>query len=114
VYERDFSRLCPECKLEKQPRSKHCKVCNHCVERFDHHCEWLGICIGKGNYPTYLVFISSVFLSLMITFYICIRELAFELGPDQYSFVFGSASFLPDFFYKQSVSLVLIGLLLIA
>jgi hypothetical protein len=44
----------------------------------------------------------------------CIVELVFELGPDQYSELIGNAYFLPDFFYRQSVALVIIGGMLIA
>lgn len=29
--------LCPECKIIRTPRSRHCNMCNRCVERYDHH-----------------------------------------------------------------------------
>ncbi|PFH31094.1 DHHC zinc finger domain-containing protein [Besnoitia besnoiti] len=45
----DPDRLCRSCWVYRALRTKHCFVCDRCVEGFDHHCLWSYNCVGALN-----------------------------------------------------------------
>lgn len=49
-------RWCDICKAYQPPDGAHCPDCNVCIAGYDHHCVWMGTCIGKNNFREFLRF----------------------------------------------------------
>ena len=70
-----LEEYCPNCLIKMNYRTKHCIICEKCVDEFDHHCFWVGNCIGKNNYLLFFIFLvfvifNTVFNFLITTYYV--------------------------------------------
>jgi hypothetical protein len=45
------------------------------VEEFDHHCPWLGNCIGKLNYSRFYLLLNSLMANILINIYLLLAAI---------------------------------------
>lgn len=51
--------FCRRCNMKQNNRTSHCVDCDVCILEYDHHCPWIGKCVGKGNYFEFMSFLFS-------------------------------------------------------
>jgi len=64
-------RWCSKCQLEQTKGTAHCDICRCCIRGHDHHCPWMGKCIGQRTsccFYAYLVAVMGCILSWTIAF----------------------------------------------
>ncbi|KAF7289334.1 Palmitoyltransferase [Mycena indigotica] len=62
--------FCVQCMARKPLRSKHCRICERCVGRHDHHCPWVWNCVGANNHRQFVIFVSTLVLGVILFDYL--------------------------------------------
>ena len=100
----EIENYCPYCLVKKTYRSLHCLICQKCVDEFDHHCFWVGNCVGKNNYTLFFIFLVYIllntFFNISLNIYFLVKEL--KDGTDENT---GFPHYLDEdaFIYKKGV-----------
>lgn len=59
-------KYCETCNIFRPKNSCHCNDCNNCVSKFDHHCVWMGTCVGARNYTHFMWLVISCILAAIL------------------------------------------------
>ncbi|NXY83303.1 ZDH12 palmitoyltransferase, partial [Alcedo cyanopectus] len=103
-------RRCGYCLVKQPMRAKHCQQCQRCVRRYDHHCPWIGNCVGERNHPLFIAYLSVQLLVLLWGGLVAWSGLHFEQSWDwlKYNIVL-LVSFLLIVIFTTVVLLLLIS-----
>eukprot|EP00397_Hematodinium_sp_SG-2012_P017251 GEMP01017632.1.p1 GENE.GEMP01017632.1~~GEMP01017632.1.p1 ORF type:complete len:316 (+),score=46.15 GEMP01017632.1:54-1001(+) len=82
-------RYCQYCNMYQPRRTRHCKQCEKCILTFDHHCFWIGGCVGERNT---CAFIQMLFLlSIALTWYYPLLGSTFVNTNDPFDYLYVNA-----------------------
>ena len=64
---------CDRCNTLRSDNVFHCSFCDVCIKKHDHHCVWIGKCVGQRN--LYLFYVFTVSLPVYFVFLIIVSSL---------------------------------------
>jgi len=96
------SYICPTCEVLRPQESRHCYICNKCVDRFDHHCQWLNNCVGVGNHTTFYLFLISLWSFLVFVDTVCFYNIDTIVDESILLYARNSKFSILSFLFKQT------------
>ncbi|TIA90812.1 hypothetical protein E3P99_01405 [Wallemia hederae] len=93
-------KTCHKCipPLPKPERAHHCRACNRCVLKYDHHCPWINQCVGIGNeryFVLFMIYLSTACCIVSLMGYSVVFHVVLPLrGSEEWSARYYSPAFL--------------------
>ncbi|KAI3643530.1 hypothetical protein MP228_013085 [Amoeboaphelidium protococcarum] len=109
-------RWCGLCQVHQPIRTKHCYTCGQCVLRFDHHCQFTGMCIGQNNHLWFYLWVciqNVVMVTVMTMIILSLQYIANQypqkIDQQQRQYQFGNVN-LTEVMVFNCVSLLILFL----
>lgn len=61
-------KFCDTCRIWRPLRAIHCRYCDTCVRKLDHHCPWIGTCVGERNHKYFFGFLCTLTIYTLVIF----------------------------------------------
>ena len=72
-------KVCSTCDVRRPRGCSHCRECDNCVQDYDHHCHWLGNCVGARNHGAFLVFLLSTSMLSWLIAVFCTGDMVTDI-----------------------------------
>jgi len=66
----DARHFCTSCFVRKSLRSKHCRICERCVAKHDHHCPWVNNCVGIRTHRSFVTYVTLLEIGIPMLIYL--------------------------------------------
>lgn len=74
----DQHLFCKKCNSQRPERAHHCKICQQCILKMDHHCPWVANCVGFYNQKYFYLFLIYATVGDFVAF-LCMGMKAFSI-----------------------------------
>ncbi|KAI1097295.1 ankyrin [Jackrogersella minutella] len=65
LWKFDESNFCVTCMIRTPLRSKHCRRCQRCIAKHDHHCPWVNNCVGVNNHRHFFLYLVNLVFGIL-------------------------------------------------